>query len=134
MKPRLLLFLLPCCLGLPGSAWAQSPDSLLSQAPNPHTEKAQHPYRLGPLWKKQKLAGLLFWFYKNSFSRQDANDCAFHVSCSAYGQRALAQKGLVIGTFATFDRLSRCHQFSRQHYQRHPQSGRLLDPRTPPEP
>ena len=63
---------------------------------------------------KNELEFLLasgFNTYKAFFSSQDNPSCVFYPSCSSYSVQAFQQKGLIIGTFQTFDRLARCHRF-----------------------
>jgi len=51
----------------------------------------------------------LFVFYKKCISSQDYPSCNFTPSCSEYALKVIKKKGLVIGLFAAFDRLSRCN-------------------------
>jgi len=81
-------------------------------------EKPTSEYKLG-------LNSLLV-FYKVFFSSQDSENCTFHPSCSEYSVLAFQAKGL-LGFFLTFDRLTRCHGLSPEHYEVH-ESGLLNDP------
>jgi len=60
---------------------------------------------------------LFFNAYKSFFSSQDLNTCTFTPSCSVYGLQAMRKRGLFMGGIQTFDRLSRCHGFSRELYE-----------------
>ena len=51
----------------------------------------------------------LFVFYKKCISSQDYPSCNFTPSCSEYALKAIKKKGIFIGLFAAFDRLSRCN-------------------------
>lgn len=70
-----------------------------------------------------------FNFYKTFFSSQDNPSCIFHPSCSSYSVESFQQKGVIIGTLSTFDRLSRCHQLIKKNqYQYDPAKRRFYDP------
>ncbi len=70
-----------------------------------------------------------FNIYKGFFSSQDNPSCVFHPSCSEYSVLALQQKGLLLGTLYTFDRLSRCHRFTKpDQYVFEPSKQRFYDP------
>ena len=58
----------------------------------------------------------LFIFYKNFISSQDGNSCTFTPSCSEYMIQAIRKKGIIIGTMAGFDRLTRCNGLSPEKY------------------
>lgn len=66
--------------------------------------------------------------YKNFVSDQDSQTCVFYPSCSTYGLHAIEHKGLIIGTLATFDRLTRCNGFSPQKYQKYKDTNFFHDP------
>ena len=70
-----------------------------------------------------------FNIYKGFFSSQDNPSCVFHPSCSEFSVQALQQKGLLLGTLCTFDRLSRCHRFVKPNqYIFDPSKQRFYDP------
>jgi putative membrane protein insertion efficiency factor len=70
-----------------------------------------------------------FNVYKAFFSSQDNPSCVFHPSCSEYSVEALQQKGLLLGTLYTFDRLSRCHRLVKPgQYVFDPSKQRFYDP------
>ena len=70
-----------------------------------------------------------FNIYKGFFSSQDNPSCIFHPSCSEFSVQALQQKGLLLGTLYTFDRLSRCHRFIKpDQYVFEPSKQRFYDP------
>ena len=69
-----------------------------------------------------------FVFYKRFISSQDAISCTFEPSCSVFGLHAVRHHGLLIGSFATFDRLARCHGWNRQYYPIHPETQLNYDP------
>ena len=67
--------------------------------------------------------------YKSFFSSQDSPSCVFYPSCSVYSVLAFQQKGLVVGTLMTFDRLSRCHRMvTPGQYVFDPKKERFHDP------
>ncbi|SDK64201.1 putative membrane protein insertion efficiency factor [Catalinimonas alkaloidigena] len=76
---------------------------------------------------KKVMVGM-FLFYKNFISSQDGQSCQFTPSCSEYSVEAIRTYGLLKGYAATFDRLTRCHGFSRKQYAHDPQTGLSLDP------
>jgi len=70
-----------------------------------------------------------FNFYKAFFSSQDNPSCVFYPSCSSYSVLAFQQKGFILGTLSTFDRLSRCHHFVKTNqYIYDPSKQRFYDP------
>jgi len=70
---------------------------------------------------------LLFNGYKIFFSSQDLNTCTFIPSCSVYGLQAIKKRGLVMGGIQTFDRLSRCHGFAQELYEKDEQNALQID-------
>ncbi len=74
------------------------------------------------------LISTLFFAYKEFFSSQDANRCAFYPSCSLYSILAFKEGGIVKGGIMTFDRLSRCNGFSMEKYTLDPNKKALIDP------
>jgi putative membrane protein insertion efficiency factor len=70
----------------------------------------------------------LFLFYKAFFSSQDGNSCTFSPSCSEYALLSIKQRGLLKGSMAAFDRLSRCNGLNAKEYARDPKTGLLFDP------
>ena len=58
----------------------------------------------------------LLRFYKTFISSQDIGSCVFIPSCSVYSYRSIKKRGLVIGLFATADRLCRCHPYDTKWY------------------
>lgn len=78
-----------------------------------------------------ELEGLysgLFLFYKKMISSQDAVSCVFTPSCSVYALQSIQKKGLFLGTFYTFDRLTRCNRFSPEKYHMHTETMLFDDP------
>ena len=69
----------------------------------------------------------IYHFYKSFVSSQDANNCAFHPSCSTYTFETIRENG-VLGIFDAFDRLTRCNGFSPEKYTKHQHSEQLYDP------
>ncbi len=96
-----------------------------------HIHKAP---RYSPLSEKPKneiefLMASGFNIYKTFFSSQDNPSCVFHPSCSEFSVMVLQEKGLLVGTLYTFDRLSRCHLFIKpDHYFFDPLKQRFYDP------
>ncbi len=70
----------------------------------------------------------LFIFYKSFVSSQDGNSCSFTPSCSEYAVQAIQKKGLIIGMFAAFDRLTRCNGLSPENYAHDDEHHLLIDP------
>jgi uncharacterized protein len=70
----------------------------------------------------------LFLFYKNFISSQDSQSCSFSPSCSEFGMEAVKKQGVITGILNTVDRLTRCHGFSAEKYQRDPHTHLLIDP------
>jgi len=68
-----------------------------------------------------------YHFYKAFISSQDANNCAFHPSCSTYALETIRLNGL-LGIFDAIDRLTRCNGFSPDKYQIHDESQHFHDP------
>lgn len=92
--------------------------------PHLHTYRYQGP----PVRGLNRVAVGAFLFYKNYVSSQDGQSCSFSPSCSEYSVEAIRTQGLLRGYAASFDRLTRCHGFSRRHYAHDPQTGLALDP------
>ncbi len=70
----------------------------------------------------------LYLIYKQFISSQDMSSCVFYPSCSTYALLSLQQKGLFIGSLATFDRLCRCNPFNKKNYPIYQQTHLLYDP------
>ncbi len=77
--------------------------------------------------KQTSKKPFLFRFYKNLISSQDGNSCGFYPSCSQFATEAISKKGMVIGTFAAFDRLSRCNGHNHEFYLFHITTQKQLD-------
>ncbi len=96
-----------------------------------HKHKAPK-YKSDTMKPKNELEFLMasgFNIYKGFFSSQDNPSCVFHPSCSEFSVQALQQKGLLLGTLYTFDRLSRCHRFVKPNqYVFDPSKQRFYDP------
>lgn len=73
------------------------------------------------------IASAAYHFYKAFISSQDANNCAFHPSCSTYAYETIKLNGL-LGIFDAFDRLTRCNGFSPEKYHTHGDSPHFYDP------
>lgn len=56
------------------------------------------------------LGNLLLNFYQKVISIQIAGDCIYSTSCSRYARIAIKKKGLILGSFLSIDRLSRCNR------------------------
>ncbi len=70
----------------------------------------------------------LFFIYKEFFSSQDANRCAFYPSCSLYSILSIKNQGLIKGGIMTFDRLTRCNGLSPEKYKADHNRKSLIDP------
>jgi len=75
-----------------------------------------------------KSASLLFLFYKNFISSQDMASCSFYPSCSEYALIVVRKQNLFIGTMNFFDRLTRCHTLTPQHYHINTELRLQMDP------
>jgi putative component of membrane protein insertase Oxa1/YidC/SpoIIIJ protein YidD len=75
-----------------------------------------------------QILKLIFYFYKKYISSQDAVKCAFIPSCSEYSVQSIHHNGLFVGILDSFDRLSRCHTFSRDKYEIDPKTKLFIDP------
>lgn len=75
------------------------------------------------------LLATAFNTYKAFFSSQDNPSCVFYPTCSSYSVEAFQEKGIIMGTLYTFDRLSRCHHFvNANQYIFDPSKQRYYDP------
>lgn len=97
-----------------------------------HADTTHHDHK-APLRESQNdidvAVSTLFLFYKTFISSQDIPTCIFTPSCSEYAVEALRKKGPVTGWLSTFDRLSRCHGFTKPgHYPFNTQLNRFYDP------
>jgi putative component of membrane protein insertase Oxa1/YidC/SpoIIIJ protein YidD len=127
----LCIFILCCSF----AGLTQNPDKYglneISHLFDAHQHKAPK-YLSESLKPKNELEFLMasgFNIYKGFFSSQDNPSCVFHPSCSEYSVQALQQKGLLLGTLYTFDRLSRCHRFVKPNqYVFEPSKQRFYDP------
>lgn len=73
------------------------------------------------------ITSAAYHFYKAFISSQDANNCAFHPSCSTYAFETIKTNGL-LGIFDALDRLTRCNGFSPEKYHTHEDSPHFHDP------
>jgi len=69
----------------------------------------------------------IYLFYKNFISSQDENHCYFYPSCSNYAILSVQKKGVILGLFSAFDRLTRCNNHSKNKYPIHKNTGLLFD-------
>lgn len=90
--------------------------------------KTTYSFRFSAESEYEFAAKLAYTIYKKYVSSQDAISCTFEPSCSTFGLHAIQQHGLVIGSMATFDRLSRCHGWNHSYYTQNPQNGLNIDP------
>ncbi len=70
----------------------------------------------------------LFIFYKDFFSSQDGNHCAFYPSCSIYTIEAIKKQGFFIGIMNGVDRLTRCNRLSPENYTFYKNTALFYDP------
>jgi putative component of membrane protein insertase Oxa1/YidC/SpoIIIJ protein YidD len=87
------------------------------------------------LIKKINPIGLLFggtlYVYQNVLSKHISADCLFTPGCSEYSKQVIKEKGLIIGTLLTIDRVNRCNRIAAQdlkHYSIDKKTGRYPDP------
>jgi putative component of membrane protein insertase Oxa1/YidC/SpoIIIJ protein YidD len=76
----------------------------------------------------QEISSLLFFSYKQFFSSQDVNSCAFSPSCSVFAVEAIQKKGIFMGVLMATDRLLRCNKLSPELYTEDLKTGLFLDP------
>ena len=69
----------------------------------------------------------LFWVYKKFISSQDSQSCGFAPTCSVYALQAIKKRGIVIGLFDGFDRLTRCNGTGHEHYTYIQETNQLID-------
>lgn len=75
-----------------------------------------------------QLTSFFFIFYKEFVSSQDINTCVFTPSCSVYAMESIKKLGILEGILNAFDRLTRCHSFSRKYYTEDPVTHKMYDP------
>jgi len=73
------------------------------------------------------LISTAYVLYKSFISSQDANNCAFHPSCSTYAYQSIKTNG-ILGIFDAFDRLTRCNGFSPEKYPAYKNTRQFYDP------
>jgi putative membrane protein insertion efficiency factor len=77
----------------------------------------------------EATVALTYTVYKKYISSQDMGSCVFHPSCSTYAIEALQTDNPFVAYVKIFDRLSRCHGFSKPgQYPQHKNTGLLYDP------
>ncbi len=77
---------------------------------------------------EEHIFSAAFLFYKQYISSQDKNACTFSPSCSEYALQSIKKEGIVLGMMSGFDRISRCHNLSREKYHILPHTHLLYDP------
>ncbi len=75
----------------------------------------------------ENLSVLIFKFYKHFISGQDASECSFEPTCSAYMAKSIQHNGFVGGIIDGLDRLQRCNGFDYLYYPRNSENNKLLD-------
>ncbi len=76
----------------------------------------------------QGFVAVFFLLYKETVSSQDGNRCTFYPSCSTYAVENIRQSGLLKGSAAAADRLTRCHHGNEADYPYHEKTGLKFDP------
>ncbi|MCD4695327.1 MAG: membrane protein insertion efficiency factor YidD [Bacteroidales bacterium] len=78
----------------------------------------------------QLVYASIFIIYKEAFSSQDMNVCAFYPSCSEYSVQTIQKNGIIYGLFDSLDRLTRCHPLTGlgSNYPYHPETNKYYDP------
>lgn len=76
----------------------------------------------------ETVVSAFFLIYKEFFSSQDANRCAFYPSCSLYSIMSIKNEGLIKGGIMTFDRLTRCNGLSPEKYEADYKNRSYIDP------
>ncbi|WP_210757226.1 membrane protein insertion efficiency factor YidD [Croceimicrobium hydrocarbonivorans] len=108
---------------------AQSSEDLqLARSIMQEPEKPDYSYHYQGETEILEFMKLLFTGYKALISSQDVQACNFHPSCSVYAMQAIRARGFFGGSIDAFDRMSRCHPLSLDHYEVHKESGLALDP------
>lgn len=79
------------------------------------TPKPDYNYYLKNSTNEIEITGaLLFIGYKSFFSSQDMASCVFSPSCSVYAIQAFQNDNPIVAWMKVFDRLSRCHPFTKE--------------------
>jgi putative component of membrane protein insertase Oxa1/YidC/SpoIIIJ protein YidD len=129
-----IIFTISVCLALNNKVLSQKmPDIFeLKNHFSEMTKVEPRKFKLAPQENEISLVfNVLFVGYKNFVSSQDMpNKCVFKHSCSEYSNEAIKKFGLIKGGLTAFDRLSRCHAFSRKNYKIDPETNLLIDPLT----
>jgi uncharacterized protein len=97
----------------------------------PATPHDSHVHKHAPADYRNEFSRLIsfaFHFYSSFISSQDASTCMFTPSCSAYASRSIEKYGIVRGSLATFDRLTRCNGLARRQYPVDPNTRLSYDP------
>ena len=92
--------------------------------------KTRYSFKFTSTTEYDYAAKFAFTFYKKYVSSQDAISCTFEPSCSVFGLHAMQNLGFVVGSMATFDRLTRCHGWNRIYYPKDSATGLNQDPIT----
>ena len=112
-------------------SYAQTP-GYLSKMEQVFDQPTEHTHYAGYILEANNplefLFAGLFVGYKIILSSQDMDSCVFSPSCSVYGIESIKQKGILLGTLNTFDRLTRCHPFAGDHYVFDPGKNKYYDP------
>lgn len=74
------------------------------------------------------VSSFLFLFYKEFISSQDINACVFSPSCSVYAIESIKKKGIIPGTMAAMDRITRCNGLAYGYYPLDPDTNLNIDP------
>ena len=131
MNWRTTVFTITICLSLQANSQdllLKDIDRLDSNFQVGSEEKGKDPVmRLDYQNEIRLLLSSVYVFYKTFISSQDANNCAFHPSCSTYAYESIKTNGL-LGLIDTFDRLTRCNGFSPEKYPAYNNSRLFYDP------
>lgn len=84
-----------------------------------HLEKENKEHRI--------ILSSLFIFYKKRISSQDGSNCMFYPSCSHYALMSIEAKGLVAGSLAALDRITRCNGLPTEDYKIDKEKMKLID-------
>ena len=129
MNWKIILFILSICLTVPAVSQGLIEKDLdqLSESFKPEVKKPKETYPIDSKNEFRLIFSASYHFYKSFISSQDANNCAFHPSCSSYAIETITTNG-IIGIFDAFDRLTRCNGFSPNKYDKHIESQHFHDP------
>jgi uncharacterized protein len=113
---------------LPGKAQEANIMNQFSKQFEPETHVEDYHIHADHSNELKTVSSLLFLFYKEFISSQDINACVFSPSCSVYAIESIKKKGILLGTIATMDRITRCNGLAYGYYPTDPDTNLNHDP------